>query len=113
MPTRSELIAACLPDEAAISAEIGADAVIYQDLNDLRDAITEEGHLVGTNLAVFESSCFDGQYVTSKVGEEYLSALASSRNAKRQKKLSASPSLGSLCNLHRLESSEPMRRMQE
>ena len=67
MPTRAELIAAHRSEDE-VAAEIGADALIYQDLEALKDAVRE----VNPKLANFETSCFDGVYVTGDVTADYL-----------------------------------------
>jgi amidophosphoribosyltransferase len=67
MPTRSELIAAHRSDEE-IRREIGADALIYQDIEALKAAV----RAVNPAITVFETSCFDGCYVTGDVTAEYL-----------------------------------------
>jgi amidophosphoribosyltransferase len=75
MPTRAELLANGRTDEE-IAREIGADAVIYQDLPDLIKAIQE----VNPKLTAFDASCFDGKYVTGDVTEAYLARLEGMRN---------------------------------
>jgi amidophosphoribosyltransferase len=75
MPTRAELLANGRSD-AEIAREIGADALIYQDLPDLIKAIQE----VNPKLTQFDASCFDGNYVTGDVSEDYLNRLESMRN---------------------------------
>jgi len=79
MPTRSELIATDR-SEAEIAAEIGADAVIYQDLEALKHAV----HQSNPRLKQFETSCFDGIYITGDVTSEYLGELEIRRDDKRQ-----------------------------
>jgi amidophosphoribosyltransferase len=79
MPTRQELIAPDRSDEE-IAREIQADMVIYQDLDALKAAITE----VNPALTEFETSCFDGMYVTGDVTREYLAKLEKNRDAGRQ-----------------------------
>jgi amidophosphoribosyltransferase len=79
MPTREELIATGR-DEAAIAREIGADAVIYQDLDALKAAV----RAVNPKLAHFECSCFDGVYVTGDVTPDYLASVERQRHAGRQ-----------------------------
>ena len=75
MPARSELIATGKTvDELA--ENIGADKLIFQELNDLKDAITE----VCPGLTHFDTSVFDGHYVTGDVSEEYLATLEQQRN---------------------------------
>ena len=66
MPSRDELIAAGrrIPE---IAAELGADHLIYQEVEDMRAAITE-----GSPVTDLEMSCFTGDYVTGNVTPEYL-----------------------------------------
>jgi amidophosphoribosyltransferase len=78
MPTRSELIAAHRSEEE-VAAEIGADALIYQDLEALKDAV----RTANPSLARFEASCFDGYYVTGDVTSDYLQAIETRRDATR------------------------------
>jgi amidophosphoribosyltransferase len=75
MPTRRELLANGRTDEE-IAREIGADAVIYQDLSDLMKAI----QAVNPKLARFDASCFNGVYVTDDVSEDYLAHLEGMRD---------------------------------
>ena len=75
MPARSELIATGKTiDELA--KNIGADELIFQDLKDLKDSVTE----AAPALSTFDSSVFDGHYVTGDVTEEYLATLEQQRN---------------------------------
>ena len=76
MPTRGELIAANR-DEAQICREIGADGLIYQDLADLKAAV----RAVNPSISFFETSCFDGCYVTGDITTEYLSGIETLRGA--------------------------------
>ena len=78
MPTRSELIAA-FKNEGEIAVEIGADELIFQDLDDLQQAIRD----VNPKLTKFETSCFDGCYVTGDITAEYLEAVENQRHAQR------------------------------
>jgi amidophosphoribosyltransferase len=71
MPSYSNLIAYQRDDEM-IAAAIGADRVIYQNLEDLKAVISE----INPQLIQFEASCFDGNYITGDINEEYLSQLA-------------------------------------
>lgn len=72
MPTRHELIAHDKTNEE-ICAEIGADGLIYQKLDDLIWA----AHEGNKEIESFDCSCFDGNYVTG-VGQEYLDQLEQS-----------------------------------
>jgi amidophosphoribosyltransferase len=74
MPTRHELIASGRDDEQ-IRAAIGADVLIYQDIDDMKKAINEPG----SGVARFEASCFDGDYITGDVSPEYLDRLEYAR----------------------------------
>ncbi len=78
MPTRSELIAADRTEDG-VCQEIGADALVYQDLDALKDAI----RMVNPRLASFETSCFDGQYITGDITSDYLNAIEARRDAGR------------------------------
>ncbi|MEL0055538.1 MAG: amidophosphoribosyltransferase [Methylophilaceae bacterium] len=77
MPTRHELIAHD-KTEAQIKQEIGADDLIYQDLDDLKMTVHQENK----NLKEFDCSCFDGQYVTDDVSEIYLNKIEAIRSDK-------------------------------
>ena len=69
MPTQHELVAAgkSIPE---ITQEIGADYLIYQEVEDMKSAILE-----GTDITDLDMSCFTGEYCTGTVSEEYLSWL--------------------------------------
>jgi amidophosphoribosyltransferase len=74
MPSRNELIA-FNKTEVEICKEIGADGVIYQNLDDLKSGISKENKV----LTNFDSSCFDGKYVTNDISEDYLNMIESLR----------------------------------
>ena len=78
MPTRAELIAAHRSEDE-VAAEIGADALIYQDLEALIEAVRS----VNPKLGNFEASCFDGRYVTGDVTADYLHVVETRRDARR------------------------------
>ena len=78
MPTRAELIAAHRSGEE-VAREIGADALVYQDLDDLKDAVRR----ANPRLTSFETSCFDGIYVTGDITSDYLRAIEIRRDARR------------------------------
>jgi amidophosphoribosyltransferase len=78
MPTRAELIAAHRSEDE-VAREIGADALVYQDLDALKDAVRR----ANPRLANFETSCFDGVYITGDITTDYLSSIEIRRNAKR------------------------------
>jgi amidophosphoribosyltransferase len=74
MPSKSELIATGR-DEREIAAIIGADAVIYQDLEALVQAVGS----LNPAIKRFDCSCFDGVYVTGDVSQEYLDGIEAGR----------------------------------
>ena len=76
MPTRQELIATDR-DTEEICREIGADYLIYQDLEALSRAISK----ISPTLKNFETSCFDGKYITGDVTTEYLRTIELQRNS--------------------------------
>ncbi|OGA17691.1 MAG: amidophosphoribosyltransferase [Betaproteobacteria bacterium RIFCSPLOWO2_02_FULL_66_14] len=78
MPTRAELIAAHRSEDE-VGIEIGADALIYQDLDALKDSVIS----INPKLTRFEASCFDGQYVTGDVTSDYLAEIENRRDAQR------------------------------
>jgi len=79
IPTRNELIA-YEREEAEIAAKIGCDWVMYQDLSDLEASVTELA-TPEQPLDEFDTSCFNGVYVTGqKIGDEYFERLYNLRN---------------------------------
>ncbi|MGQ9424708.1 amidophosphoribosyltransferase [Gilvimarinus sp. F26214L] len=77
MPTAGELIAHNRTVEE-VCTEIGADWLVYQDLEDLVAASSEGNR----DIEAFECSVFTGEYVTGDVNEDYLNKLAAERNDK-------------------------------
>jgi amidophosphoribosyltransferase len=75
MPTRDELIAYGRTTEE-VCREITADALVYQDLDALKQAVTD----VNPALTSFEASCFDGIYITGDVSRDYLDRLEYARH---------------------------------
>jgi amidophosphoribosyltransferase len=75
MPAVEELVAHNR-DETEVCADIGADRLIYQELADLETAV-QQGN---PSLKLFESSCFDGHYVTGDIDGAYLRALEEERS---------------------------------
>jgi amidophosphoribosyltransferase len=74
MPTREELIASGRSDDE-IAREIGCDALIYQDLEDL----IEDVRSVNPAVSHFETSCFSGHYITGDVTQDYLDGVEAQR----------------------------------
>lgn len=83
MPAASELIAHGRTVEE-IQQLIGADWLVYQDLEDLVQTATEGN----PNIRQFDCSVFNGEYVTGDIDAEYLNRLEQKRNdsAKHGKK---------------------------
>ncbi len=75
MPTASELVAYNRSlDE--ICAAIGADRLIYQDLDDMVESV----RVLNPRLGAFDTSCFSGDYVTGDITPAYLELVDSARN---------------------------------
>ena len=82
MPAAQELIAHDRTVEE-IQNIIGADGLIYQDLEDLVATATEGN----PNIDKFDCSVFNGEYVTGDINDDYLKRLEAKRNdGAKQKK---------------------------
>ena len=75
MPAANELIAHNRTDEEVCTA-IGADKMIYQDLQDLIDSVRKGN----TGINHFDTSCFDHQYITGDIDDDYLQNIEALRN---------------------------------
>jgi amidophosphoribosyltransferase len=75
MPSANELIAHGR-DNDAICKQIGADALIYQTVPDLLEAVG----LGNPDVKQFEASVFNGEYVTGDIDQSYLDYVDSLRN---------------------------------
>ena len=75
MPSATELVAHGRTTEE-VCEEIGADWLIYQDLDDLIVS-SSDGN---SEIKEFDCAVFDGKYVTGDVTEEYLNSLHAARN---------------------------------
>jgi amidophosphoribosyltransferase len=82
MPVASELIAYNRTVEE-IAKDIGADKLIFQDLSDLIDSVTEQN----PSIHHLECSVFDGNYITEDVDRYYLSQLEQNRNDSKKSTL--------------------------
>ena len=76
MPAASELVAHGRGEEQ-IREVLGADRLIFQDLEDLIDAVQKQGK---SDVDRFDTSVFDSDYVTGDVTEAYLQHLEVMRN---------------------------------
>ena len=81
MPSRAELIATGRSDEE-ICREIGADRLIYQDLDDLKAAVRK----LNPGITNFDASCFDGNYITGDITPQYLDVIEARRGAAKADK---------------------------
>ncbi|MCR9258286.1 MAG: amidophosphoribosyltransferase [Pseudomonadaceae bacterium] len=75
MPARQEFVANERTDEE-VAEIIGADWLVYQDINDLKNSAREGNPRVDD----FECSAFDGHYVTGDIDADYLSQLSLTRS---------------------------------
>ena len=78
MPTREELIAHNRSLEE-IRQYIGADALIYQDVEAMKRVVRQ----LNPSIAGFEASCFDGVYITGDVSAADFEAIEHQRTAAR------------------------------
>ena len=90
MPAASELVAGQRSVDE-IEKYIGADWLVYQELDDLIKAVQYDNG----DIHEFDASCFSGEYVTGDVTEEYLIALEQERSdaAKQRRELAEQPDL--------------------
>ena len=75
MPSAAELIAHGREVED-INARIGSDGLIVQSLKDLMAAVRQEN----PEITQFETSVFDGQYITGDIDQNYLNRIDKLRN---------------------------------
>ncbi len=75
MPSCRELVAhgRSIPE---VGEEIGADWILFQDLDDLVEAV-KYGQ---SAITEFDASCFNGVYPTGDITEEYLASIDAERN---------------------------------
>jgi amidophosphoribosyltransferase len=76
MPSATELVAHGRSEEE-VARLLGADRLIFQDLEDLIDAVQKKGK---SYVDRFDTSVFNGDYVTGDVTTEYLGRLEASRS---------------------------------
>ena len=79
IPTKDELVAHNRTMEE-IRQFIGADALIYQDV----DAMKRVVGALNPAVAGFEASCFDGQYITGDISAADFDAIAAQRLSQNQ-----------------------------
>ncbi|MBP6880417.1 amidophosphoribosyltransferase [Candidatus Saccharibacteria bacterium] len=81
MPTREEMVAHNRTEEQ-VAEHIGADAMIYQKVDDLRDSIID----LNPKIKQLDMSCFTGEYVTGDIDDAYLEHLNQIRGELAAKK---------------------------
>lgn len=74
MPSAHEFVAHDR-DVEQIAEELGVDWLVYQDLPDLIAAINKK-----SDVESFDTSCFDGKYITGDIDENYLYYIDALRN---------------------------------
>ena len=79
MPAATELIAHNRTEDE-IQEYIGADWLIYQDLEDL----VEAARIGNPKIQQFECSVFDGKYITSDIDSSYLQKLEETRSDEKK-----------------------------
>ena len=84
MPAAHELIAHGRSEQEVCKA-IGADKLIYQDLDDLIDAVGKGN----PNIKQFDTSCFSHEYITGDIDDEYLARIEALRNDNAQEQRNA------------------------
>jgi len=75
MPNCDELIAHGRTEEE-VCREIGADWLVFQDLDDLIEAVKKGNAVINS----FDASVFTGEYITGDIGDDYLSDLQATRS---------------------------------
>jgi amidophosphoribosyltransferase len=93
MPSSEELIAHNRSEDK-IARLIGADRLIYQDLEDL----VEAARAGNPAIAEFDTSCFTGYYVTGDVSQGYLDRIERLRSDEAKSRREAD--INSLTDLH-------------
>lgn len=79
MPAANELIAHNRTEEEVCVA-IGADRMIYQDLEDLIEAVRKGN----PDIEHFDTSCFSKEYITGDIDDAYLERIGALRNDNAQ-----------------------------
>ena len=95
MPSASELIA---HDRSVdeICEQIGADWLIFQDLDDLIRCSSDGNE----DIESFDCSVFSGEYITGDVDQRYLNRIESQRNDEAQTKNRAGLEEGAVVGIH-------------
>eukprot|EP00128_Syssomonas_multiformis_P002899 Colp12_sorted_trinity150504_noHs@29069 len=102
MPAADELVA-YRRTEKEVAGVIGADVVIYQDLEDLKHSVRQ----CNPALKQFEASVFDGVYPTGDIDQFYLASLAANRNDSAKEAREAKTDFVRMVGLHNYDSAPP------
>ncbi|MBK8101869.1 MAG: amidophosphoribosyltransferase [Cellvibrionales bacterium] len=94
MPSATEFIAHNRTEDEVCQA-IGADWLVYQDMDDLVESCGEYTHLES-----FECSVFTGEYITGDVDQAYLDRLDAHRNDAAKNKSVGGDVNGSVVGIH-------------
>jgi len=78
MPTNTELVAHGRTEEE-VRIMIGADALIYQDVDAMKRVVGQ----LNPAIKGFEASCFDGNYITGDVSAEDFEVIKSQRMSQK------------------------------
>ena len=78
---------------AQIGEELGVDYLIYQDLDDLIAAVNKK-----SDIKRFDTSCFNGEYITGDIDDSYLYYIDSLRNDSSKNELQNSSAFIELHN---------------
>ncbi len=81
MPSPEELIGHDRNDKQ-IAEAIGADWLVYQDIEDMIEATMHKNKL---GVERFDASCFNGEYVTGDIDQTYLDSIQKKRNDNAKK----------------------------
>jgi amidophosphoribosyltransferase len=84
MPAAHELIAHGRTEQEVCEA-IGADKLIYQNIDDLIDAVGKGNHAIKQ----FDTSCFTHEYITGDIDDAYLARIEALRNDNAQEQRKA------------------------
>lgn len=84
MPAAHELIAHGRTEQEVCKA-IGADKLIYQELDDLIEAVGKGN----PNIKQFDTSCFSHEYITGDIDDDYLARIEALRNDGAQEQRNA------------------------
>ena len=97
MPAAEELVAHARTEEE-VASYIGADWLVYQDLDDL----IECSKIGNPKIDRFDTSVFNGDYITGDVDEAYIQRLSSERNdnAKLERESPVERSEAALIDVH-------------